>query len=151
MHIYRTAIAALGLQALLGCSPPAGGDLAQPGLAVTHPWTRPTVGGMSMGVAYFDIENRGRSADTLLAVSSPVADSAELHRSIIEDGMARMRPAGEIVIAPGATVKAEPEGLHVMLHGLKQPLVAGSQVPLTLTFSSAGEITVQLDVRPNTP
>ena len=59
-----------------------------------------------------------------------------------------MRPAGQIVIAPGQTVTAEPGGLHVMLTGLKKPLVAGTRVPLVLTFRHAGAITVQVDVHP---
>lgn len=120
-------------------------------LTVIEAWTRPTVAGMSMGVAYFKIVNRGKSPDTLVSVSSPAAESAELHRSTLEGGMARMRPAGDVVIAPGATVKAEPEGLHVMLHGLKQQSVPGSQVPLTLTFKTAGAVTVQLEVRQTAP
>ena len=115
-------------------------------LTIQHPWSRPTAEGMPMGVAYFVIVNRGKAADTLLSASTPVAESAEFHRTLLEGGMARMRPAGEIVIAPGATVKAEPEGLHLMLVGLKQALKAGTQVPLVLTFKNAGQITVELKV-----
>ena len=62
--------------------------------------------------------------------------------------MARMRPAGALVVAPNATVTAEPGGLHLMLVDLKSPLVAGTFVPLVLEFKSAGEITVQLKVEP---
>jgi copper(I)-binding protein len=117
-------------------------------LTIQHPWSRPTAEGSPVGVAYFVIVNHGQKPDTLVAASTPAAESVEFHRTIIEGGMARMRPAGEIVIAPGATVKAEPEGLHLMLVGLKQPLVEGSMVPLVLRFSGVGEVTVQLEVEP---
>jgi len=115
-------------------------------LDIRHPWSRPTAEGMMVGVAYFEIVNRGKVPDTLLSASSAVCESVEFHRTILEDGMARMRPAGELVIAAGATLKAEPEGLHLMLMGLKQPLVAGTEVPLKLRFKDAGEITVQLKI-----
>ena len=62
--------------------------------------------------------------------------------------MARMRPAGALVVAPGTTVTAEPGGLHLMLVDLKSPLVAGTSIPLVLEFKSAGAITVQLQVEP---
>jgi copper(I)-binding protein len=66
----------------------------------------------------------------------------------MEAGMARMRPAGALVVGPKATVTAEPGGLHLMLVDLKSPLVAGTSVPLVLRFQSAGEITVQLQIEP---
>ena len=117
-------------------------------LVIEHPWSRPTAEGMPMGVAYLAIVNRGKTPEVLRSASTPAAESVEFHRTLIEDGMARMRPAGDIVIAPGATVKAEPEGLHLMLVGLKQPLIAGSMMPLTLTFKHAGAVTVQVKVEP---
>jgi len=117
-------------------------------LSVSNAWARATPSGSSVGGAYFTIVNRGKQADTLLAVSSPAAAMVGLHRTTVENGMSRMRSAGQIVIAPGQTVKAEPGGLHVMLMGLKYPLVAGKQVQLVLTFQQAGAITVQVDVQP---
>jgi copper(I)-binding protein len=39
-----------------------------------------------------------------------------------------------------------PSGFHIMLTGLKGPLVKGTRVPLTLTFEHAGSIDVQADV-----
>ena len=62
--------------------------------------------------------------------------------------MARMRPAGALVVGPNATLTAEPGGLHLMLVDLKSPLVAGTLVPLVLAFKAAGEITVQLKIEP---
>ena len=117
-------------------------------LVIDHPWSRPTVSGMPTGVAYLSITNNGPLQDTLIGASTPVAERVEFHRSSVEAGMARMRPAGELVVAPNATLKAEPGGLHLMLIDLKSPLVAGTSIPLVLQFKSAGPITVQLKVEP---
>jgi copper(I)-binding protein len=117
-------------------------------LSVSNAWARATPPGSTVGGSFFTIVNRGQQPDTLVAVSSPVAARVELHRTTVENGMSRMRPAGQIVITAGQTVKAGPGGLHVMLLGLKNPLVAGTQVPLVLTFQQAGAITVQVDVQP---
>jgi len=115
-------------------------------LVIGHPWSRPTASGMPIGVAYLSITNNGPREDTLLSASSPVAARVEFHRTSLEAGMARMRPAGPVVVGPKVTVTAEPGGLHLMLVDLKAPLVAGTTVPLVLIFKSAGEITVQLKI-----
>jgi copper(I)-binding protein len=57
-----------------------------------------------------------------------------------------MRPLPELTVAPGNTVKMEPGGIHLMIMGLKAPLLAGATVPLTLEFRNAGSIKVQLAV-----
>jgi copper(I)-binding protein len=124
------------------------GSEAADRLSVSNAWARATPPGSTVGGAYFTIVNHCKQPDTLVAVSSPVADRVELHRTTVENGMSRMRPAGQIVITAGQTMKAGPGGLHVMLLGLKNPLVAGKQVPLVLTFQQAGAITVQVDVQP---
>jgi copper(I)-binding protein len=116
-------------------------------LVIGHPWTRPAPPGMSMGVAYLSITNRGTGEDRLIGASTPAAESVQIHRTTIVDGMARMRPMTEVVIAPGATVRIEPDGIHLMLIGLKTALRAGETVPLTLEFQHAGKLTVQLAVQ----
>jgi len=115
-------------------------------LSIGHPWSRPTAPGMAMGVAYLVITNNGKVPDALVAASTPVAANVEFHQTTFADGMARMRPLPEIVIAPGQSVKIEPGGIHLMLVDLKSALVSGKPVPLTLEFRVAGRITVDLGV-----
>ena len=45
-----------------------------------------------------------------------------------------------------ATVTLAPGGLHLMLMGLKAPLVEGETVPVTLTFANAGTVEIGLSV-----
>lgn len=115
-------------------------------LYIGHAWSRPTADGMSMGVGYLTLTNRGQKDDILVSASTPVAEGVEFHESTVVDGMARMRSREEIAVPAGATVKLEPGGLHLMLVGLKAPLAAGSRVPLTLEFRDAGRIEIELTV-----
>ena len=115
-------------------------------LVINHPWARPTASGMPTGAAYLSITNHGAREDTLIGAHSPAAVRVEFHRTSIEAGMARMRPASSLVIEPGDTLTAAPGGLHLMLVDLKAPLVKGTTVPLVLTFKEAGEVTVQLKI-----
>jgi copper(I)-binding protein len=115
-------------------------------LVISHVWARPTASGMPMGAAYLSITNKGSREDTLIGAQTPAATRVEFHRTTLEDGMARMRPATSLVIGPGETLTAAPGGLHLMLVDLKAPLTEGARVPLVLTFRNAGEITVQLTI-----
>lgn len=115
-------------------------------LVIGHPWARPTASGMPTGAAYLSITNHGAHEDILVGAYSPAARRVEFHRTSFESGMAKMRPAGSLVIEPGNTLTAAPGGLHLMLVDLKTPLVKGESVPLVLTFKGAGDITVQLKI-----
>lgn len=108
------------------------------GIAIERPWSRATFA--TTGAAYLTIMNRGETADALIAVSSPLANKVSVHKSFMEDGIMKMRPALPVKLAPG--------GLHVMLMGLAAPLVEGAMVPIALTFRNAGAIDVQARIGP---
>ena len=141
---YGAALAVLLLLAMSARS----GDYKAGDLAIADPWSRPTPPIASVGAVYFSITNAGRKADSLLAISSPIARQAEIHESKVVNGTVEMRPVESIECPPGATVRIEPGGLHVMLLGLTHPLAAGTTFPLSLRFRDAGSVTVQVAVRP---
>ncbi|HUL93223.1 MAG TPA: copper chaperone PCu(A)C [Burkholderiales bacterium] len=122
-----------------------GGASAQ-GIRVVNAWSRPTPPGIDIGVAYFSIRNSGK-ADRLLRVSSPLAQRAELHASVMKDGVMKMEGLSSVDVGSGAPVTFEPSGKHVMLMGLKRPLKEGDVFPLTLTFANAGAVQVRVRVR----
>lgn len=115
-------------------------------LAIGHPYSRATAG--KTGVGYLSVTNAGTTPDRLLraTIEPRLADRAELHATVRDGDVMRMRPVASVDIAPGQTVKLEPGGLHVMLIGLKAPLKVGDKVPLTLVFERAGSIEVMLNV-----
>jgi copper(I)-binding protein len=116
-------------------------------ISITDPHARPTVPGQPGGAAYLTLENTGGSADRLVSVSSPVAQSAEIHTMRMDGDVMRMREAGELPLAPAAKVEMKPGmGYHIMLNGLKQPLQEGASFPMTLTFEKAGKVEVPVVV-----
>ena len=116
-------------------------------LEIGQPWARATPPTAPTGGGFLTITNKGATADRLVAVRTPVAEQAEVHEMKMEGNVMRMRPLdGGLEIPPGATVTLAPGGLHLMLMGLRKPLVRNTQVPLTLVFEKAGSIDVDLDV-----
>jgi len=99
-----------------------------------------------VGAIYFSVKNTGSAADRLLSVSTPVAAKVELHESQLENGVMKMRAVTSVECPAGATVKATPGGLHVMLLGLAAPLAAGSDLNVSLHFRDAGVLTLKVPV-----
>jgi hypothetical protein len=57
-----------------------------------------------------------------------------------------MRAAGPLEIPPGEQARLEPGGMHIMLMQLQGPLEEGEQIPPTLAFENASEITVNASI-----
>ncbi|MEE9560267.1 MAG: copper chaperone PCu(A)C, partial [Acidiferrobacterales bacterium] len=118
---------------------------------VTHPWSLALPDVARNGAAYMEISNRSESVDRLIGASSPIAKRVSLHGHTTSDGVVRMRPIEAIDVEPGASSVLAPGGLHIMLMELKEPLTAGKNLPLTLTFEKAGQIEVEIVVIKNPP
>ncbi|MEO6989330.1 MAG: copper chaperone PCu(A)C [Aquihabitans sp.] len=101
----------------------------------------------SQAAVRFMIDNGTDIDDELIAVSSPVSDRAEVHKSDVDaEGRSIMEAVPTLKVPAGSSVVFEAGGLHVMLIDLTEDLVEGSTVPLTLTFEEAGDVAVTVDV-----
>jgi copper(I)-binding protein len=120
-------------------------------IQIEAPWARSTPTEAKNGAAYFTIVNGGTAADKLVAASSPIADTVELHRSVDENGVMKMLPVDSVPVKAGAKAIFKPGSYHVMLVGLKAPLADGQSFPLTLTFEHAGKIEVTVKVLKSAP
>jgi len=145
MMSFRLALASLVIALL-----PAGAfahDYKLGSLEITRPWARATAPTAPAGGGYLAITNKGTTPDRLVSVSSPAAQTVQVHEMKMEGNIMRMREVDHgLEIAPGATVKLAPGGFHLMMMGLKGPFKQGTTVPVTLVFEKAGRIDVELDV-----
>jgi copper(I)-binding protein len=128
--------------ALVSALPAFGGELT-----ITNAWSRTTPPGVTVGVVYFSLRNGTGRSDRLLKLSTPAATKVEVHRTEVLDGIARMREVAVLHVEAGQTLAFEPGGMHIMLIGLRKPLVAGSAYDLDLLFEVAGPHKVKVAVR----
>ncbi|MEZ5605850.1 MAG: copper chaperone PCu(A)C [Burkholderiaceae bacterium] len=73
----------------------------------------------------------------LVGVSTPAAGVAEVHEMTMEGDVMKMRAVPALELPAHQSVELKPGGYHLMLMDLKQPLVAGQHIPLTLSFEDA--------------
>jgi copper(I)-binding protein len=135
--------ACLALLALLsGC----GAAAQTPALSAQDAWVR-ALPGVDVAAAYLTLHNTGTLPVVVSSVSSPAAGAAMIHETTLVNGQSMMRAHEPLRIAAGETVRFAPEGLHIMLHGLKRPLAAGDEVPLVLLLEGGGSLRVTARVR----
>lgn len=117
-------------------------------ITIDHPWSRPAPPAAPVASGYLTLTNNGSSTDWLDEVRSPKAKSAEVHRSLVVDGVASMRPVeGGLAIEPGATIAFDAEKLHIMFNGPGEAFKEGERVPATLVFRNAGTVEVEFAVQ----
>lgn len=115
-------------------------------LEIGHPWARETPPSAKTGAGYLTVRNTGSEPDRLIAIEMPEAEKVQMHQSINEKGVAKMRPVTAIDIPANAETPLQPGGYHLMLIGLKEALAEGMRFPGTLTFEKAGKIDVEFAV-----
>lgn len=121
-------------------------------LTVLSAWVRPAeVGGTS--AIYFTIDNPTATIDRLISIQTEGDESVELHRTQVDEhGVARMAPLRDgLEIPAGATIRAEPDGLHVMLTDVDAALKPGEYALLTFQFASGKSISVEALVTDTPP
>lgn len=93
------------------------------------------------GALYFRVTS---SDDRLVEVRSPLCSWMDLHETIHEGDVARMRSVPAFEVARGEPLVLEPHGKHVMARCQEVPPNV-TTLPITLRFDRAG--TVKTDAR----
>ena len=146
-HVFAIALA---LAACVGAPIAGAHDYKLSTLSIKHPFARATPPGAEIGGAYMRIDNKGSADDKLVHASSPAADAVQIHTMAMDGSVMRMREVADVDLPAGKSVTLKPGGFHLMLVGLRKPLIEGSRVPLTLTFEHAGTIDVEVAVQSRT-
>ncbi len=114
-------------------------------VSVEKPWTRATPPGAKVGAGFMQLRNKG-AADRVVGASSPVAGRVEMHVTIRDGDVMRMREVKAFDVPAGGTFELKPGGAHLMLMDLKRPLKQGEKLPLTLKLEKGGELKLELTV-----
>jgi hypothetical protein len=118
----------------------AHGHAGGPGATMGH-------GGSGNGAVYVTVTNRGAGADAIVGAATDAAAVVELHETVQEGGVMKMRPLPRFEVPAGGRLEMKPGGPHIMLLGLTRDLKPGDTVAVTLIFEKAGRMTIEAPVR----
>ena len=106
----------------------------QPALVASNVTITRSMPGMTMSAGYLKLTNNSKETITITRVGSPNYASVELHESVVEEGVARMRPLEKIEMPAGTSTILEPGGKHLMLMRPRAPTDEASADSVSLRF-----------------
>ncbi len=128
---------------LTNSDPAAGKDV----VATMDAWVREAHPAASINAGYLTLVNIGDEDQSVIRVESPQFQKVEMHEMAKVEGLMRMVELPELLIPSKGVEILKPGGKHFMLKGRKQPLAAGNQVQIIMTFKSGERQEVIANVR----
>jgi periplasmic copper chaperone A len=116
-------------------------------VTIEDAWVREGPPGMGMLAGFMTVNNQGKEEVGIVGAEGADFGSIELHRSIVEDGMARMVPQKSIPVPAGGSVALKPGDYHLMLMQPKRALKAGDTTEIILIMEDNTRITVEAPVK----
>lgn len=116
-------------------------------ISIGHAWMRAVPKAGRAGAAYMPLLLNGKDDefDVLIAAASPLAERVEFHDTMRgANDVVEMRHLDKIVLVANRPIAMRPNGVHLMLIGMKKPVAEGDKIPLTLEFKNAGKIEIEL-------
>lgn len=117
------------------------------GAMVENPWVReapPTAAALG---AFMVLHNHTTKPLVLVGAECAAAGEVQLHRTVMEGGMARMVHQPSITIPANGKLEFKPGDYHLMLMKLKQMLKVGEAVEITLKFQDGSTLPASFEVR----
>ncbi len=114
--------------------------------AVHDAWIRAMPPGATMAAGYATLSNDGDTPVTILTAQSDTFRNVTLHETLVSGDVSKMREVHRLVVAPGATIKLEPGGRHLMLMSPRHDIVAGDKVGITFLLRDGTRVDTWFDV-----
>ena len=116
-------------------------------LQITDPYVRAVPPNMPNSAAFMEIKNLTSSSIDLIQAYSTAAKNVELHEHVMDGQMMKMQQIDKITLEAQKVTPLEPGGYHIMLLGLNQPLKEETSIVITLHFSNAQTINIDVPVK----
>lgn len=115
-------------------------------VGVSNAWIPQAPPGSEMLAGYLTLTNTGDTAVSILAAQSDRFRTVTVHKTVIENGVSRMRELNRLELAPGREVKFAPGGIHLMLMQPRSEVIAGDRIEITFLLSDGQRIPAIFEV-----
>ena len=115
-------------------------------LVVSAAWIRSAPPSAKVMAGYLTASNPHKQSILLQGAQSDAFSSVEIHKTSVQDGVARMQRLDLIEVKVGQTQSRAPGGAHLMLFNPKRPLKTGDTVDLALKLCEEKQQIVQFTV-----
>ncbi len=127
-------IAILLLSILTACQ-----QSEQEPFSIEGAWIREAPPNASAMAGYVTIKNNTEQTRVLSSANSAQFNVVEIHRTIVENGIAKMRRQKDLPIPAGDSLKLEPGSYHLMLMTPKAAFKAGDEITVTVHLDTTDQ------------
>ncbi|ACO03664.1 MAG TPA: copper chaperone PCu(A)C [Persephonella sp.] len=120
---------------------------SQPEILIKDPWVRAVPPTMNMTAGYMVIENKGDQDDYLIGIESDISKMADLHVTVEENNVVKMKHIKKLKIPARSKVELKPGGYHIMFMKLNKKLLPGKKARIILIFEKSGKKVVEAEVK----
>lgn len=135
----------MGFAMLVPASAAVGAEPCVP--TIEDAWVRAAPPGASSLAGYLVLRNGCDAPVAVTGVESLDFGMPMIHRSVVEDGVAKMRPAGDMTVPAGGELRFGPGGLHLMLMRPKRPFAEGDVARIRLVLADGRRLFAEFPVR----
>jgi hypothetical protein len=122
-------------------------SIAKPLLKFETPFIAAAPPGVKTMAAYLTIVNTGRKDIEITGIDSDGFESAEFHRSVIENDIARMKKLDKLIVPAKSSLALTTGGLHIMLINPQRPVLPGELVIIRFTEAGGAEHNLAVKVK----
>jgi copper(I)-binding protein len=121
------------------------------GVSVDGVWCRVSEVHAHTAFVYMTLSIGAEPADKLVGATTPIAGNVEMLAPRSVKGRERLEAAHEIELDAHAPTVLQPQGPHLILKGMRHPLLPGEKFLITLEFAKAGKREVMVKVLKQPP
>ena len=114
-------------------------------------WIRSAPPGAQTLAGYLIIKNTCKTSIKIVDVESRDFVTPMIHRSVLENGVSKMRDPGLLEIKPGASLKFEAGGLHIMLMQPRRIFKEGDKAGVRLVLADGRKVYSEFPVLRKAP
>ena len=114
-------------------------------------WIRSAPPGAQTLAGYLVIKNTCKTSIKIIDVESRDFAMPMIHRSVLENSVSKMRDPGVLEIKPGASLKFEAGGLHIMLMQPLRALKEGDKAGVRLVLADGRKVYAEFAVLKQAP
>lgn len=118
-----------------------------PSLRIENAWIAEAPPASTVMAGYMNIHNLARGEREIVAITSPDFAKVEIHRTVHENGLAKMQHQKSLVLEANAALSFEPGGYHLMLFKPTQRLRAGYRSSFNIKLWSGETLQVSAVVK----
>jgi periplasmic copper chaperone A len=118
-----------------------------PDIIVRDAWARVPLPSKTETALYVVVENHSSQKRTIVSVSSDSGTAAEMHQMTMVKMSMVMTPISQVSIPARGKTSFNPNGMHIMVYGLKSRPAPGDTINATLKLDDGTTVPVVATVR----